>query len=226
MKIAPYVSKLNESSEFKGFQKEHKDAFMVAGFFVIDLETNKNVHQIDYYVPSKKKIAAFTLDKHVTMQMLDLMNSKVPEKLDLKTNTDLDQLYGILEDEMKNRSITEDIKKIIAILQNIDGKKIWNLSCVLSGMGILNAHVEDETRTVLKMEKKSLLDLVQKMSPEQYKAKMNAGKDEPAVDENNTEEKMKKLVDLEKAIEKEKASLLKEENKAKTVKAAKTKKKE
>lgn len=91
MKIAPYVSKLNDSTEFKGFQKEHKDAFMIAGFFVIDLETNKNVHQIDYYVPSKKKIAAFTLDKHVTMQMLDLMNSKVPEKLDLKTNTDLDQ---------------------------------------------------------------------------------------------------------------------------------------
>ena len=197
---------------------------MIAGFFVIDLETNKNVHQIDYYVPSKKKIAAFTLDKHVTMQMLDLMNSKVPEKLDLKTNTDLDQLYGILEDEMKNRSMTEDIKKIIAILQNIDGKKIWNLSCVLSGMGILNAHVEDETRTVLKMEKKSLLDFVQKMSPEQYKAKINSGNEEHAADENNTEEKMKKLVDLEKAIEKEKISLLKEEKKVNSKKVAKTKK--
>lgn len=224
MKIAPYVSKLNDSTEFKGFQKEHKDAFMVAGFFVIDMESGKNVHQIDYYVPSKKKIAAFTLDRHVTVQMLDLMNSKVPEKLDLKTNTDLDQLHGILEDEMKNRSITEEIKKIIAILQNIDGKKIWNLSCVLSGMGILNAHVEDETRTVLKMEKKSLMDFVQKMSPEQYKAKMNAGKDEPAAEENNNEEKMKKLVDLEKAIEKEKETLLKEEKKANSKKVVKAKK--
>ena len=138
---------------------------------------------------------------------------------------------------MKNRSITEEIKKIIAILQNIDGKKIWNLSCVLSGMSIINAHVEDQSRTVLKMEKKSLLDFVQKMSPEQYKAKINAakgGEDTGKEDEtnsqvnseSNTEEKMKKLADLEKAIQAEKAALLKEGKKAKTVKVEKVKKKE
>jgi len=208
MKIAPYVNKLNDSSEFKGFQKEFKDAFMVAGFFIIDIEAGKNVHQIDYYVPSKKKVAAFTLDRHVTMQMLDLMNAKTPEKLDLKTKIDLDQLYGILEDEMKNRNITEEIKKIIAIIQNIDGKKIWNLSCVLSGMGILNAHVEDSTRTVLKMEKKSLLDFVQKMSPAQFKEKMQpAGVENAPVEDVNAQ--IKKLDDLEKAIEKEKEALQK-----------------
>ena len=222
MKIGPYVSKLNDSSEFKSFQKEHKDAFMVAGFFVLDLETNNNVHQIDYYVPSKKKVAAFTLDKHVTMQMLDLMNSKAPEKLDLKTNLDLDQLFGILEDEMKNRSITEQIKKIIAILQNIDGKKIWNLSCVLSGMGILNAHVEDSSRTVLKMEKKSLLDFVQKMSPADFKAKLDAGKKQLGnVSKKDASAQIKKLDELEKAIQKEKETLMKSENDSESKKAKK-----
>jgi len=213
MKIAPYVNKLSDSSEFKGFQKEFKDAFMVAGFFIIDIEAGKNVHQIDYYVPSKKKVAAFTLDRHVTMQMLDLLNSKTPEKLDLKTNIDLDQLYGILEDEMKNRNITENIKKIIAIIQNIGSKKIWNLSCVLSGMGILNAHVEDSSKTVLKMEKKNLLDFVQKMSPEQFKEKIQpTGAETPAED---VDAQIKKLDDLEKAIEKEKEELEKKSSEIK-----------
>jgi len=34
MKIQPYIEKLNTSQEFKKFNKDHKDAFVIAGFFV------------------------------------------------------------------------------------------------------------------------------------------------------------------------------------------------
>src|SRR3989344_7512499 len=125
MKLKPYIKKLNSSLEYKKFIESNKDAFLVAGFFVLDLEMGNNIHQIDFYVPSKKKFAAFTLDGKVDLKLIDTMSKKVPEKLDIKTNIDLDALKGILEDEMKNRSITEDIKKIIAIVQTIDGKKAW-----------------------------------------------------------------------------------------------------
>jgi len=221
MKLQPYIEKLNSSSEFKEFQKKYDGAFIVAGFFVLDLEMGKNLHQIDYYVPSKKKIAAFTLDDKVTMQLLDLLNNKVPEKLDIKTKIDLDQIKGILEDEMKNRSIAESIKKIIAVLQNLDGKKIWNLNCILSGMGILNAHVEDESRTVLKMEKKSLMDIMKKMSVSEFKQMQAQQKTQqgqvqvqtdPAAEKDvEIQEKLKKLNALEQEIEKEKAELQQEE---------------
>ena len=163
MKIKPYVDRLANSKEFKNFEKENADAFMMAGFFIIDIESGKNLHQIDYYIPSKKKIAAFTIDKGVTMQILSSINSKIPEKLDIKTKIDMDALKGILEDEMKNRNITEEIKKMIAVVQNIDGKKVWNVNCILSGMEILKAHVEDESESVLKMEKSSILDYIKKM---------------------------------------------------------------
>jgi len=163
MKIQPYVEKLNSSEEYKKFQGKYKDAFLVAGFFVLDFETGKNLHQIDYYIPGEKKVAAFTLDDKVVIQILDTINEKVPEKLDIQTNIDLDALKGILEDEMKNRNITEDIKKIIAVIQTIEGKKIWVLNCVLSGMEILKAHIEDESQTVLKMEKASVMDYVKKV---------------------------------------------------------------
>jgi len=170
MKIEPYFNRLNESGQYHDFAKHNKDAFMVAGFFILDFESGKNMHQIDYYVPSKRKVAAFTLDKGVQLQMMDMVNSKMPEELDIKTRIDLGALKGILMDEMKNRSITEDIKKIIAILQMVDGKRIWNLNCILSGMGILRAHVEDESESVLKMEKLNMMDFVKKMPADQLKA--------------------------------------------------------
>jgi len=210
MKIEPYVKKLESSPEFKEFSSKHQGAYVAAGFFVLDLESDRGVHQIDYYIPSEKKVAAFTLDDQVTVQLLDLINSKVPEPVSLKTNIDLEALKGILEDEMKNRSITDEVKKIIAILQNIDGKRIWNLNCVLSGMGILRAHIDDETKTVLRMEKSSIMDLVKKVDPKDLeKMKAQAGPSNKPTKEEVKEE-IEKLDKLEEAIEKEKEELEKE----------------
>lgn len=212
MKIQPYIEKLNNSEEFKKFTEQNSDAFLVAGFFILDFETKQNMHQIDYYIPSKKKVAAFTLDEQVTLQMMELLGDKVPEKLDIQTNIDLDALQGILQDEMKNRNISEDIKKIIAVIQKVEGKKIWNLNCVLTGMELLNSHVDDETKNVLKMEKLSMMDLIRKMpagaAQKLQQQQQAAGGQTPEGDENisdaEKEEKLKKLQELEKAIDAEK----------------------
>lgn len=163
MKIEPFVKKLNSSTEYKDFIGKNPSSYIVAGFFIMDYEDNNSLHQIDYYIPKQKKVAAFTLEPKITMQIMELMNEKAPEKLDLNTKVDLDTLQGILDDEMKNRGISENIRKIIAILQSIKGKKMWNISCVLSGMSIIKAHVDDESKTVLKMEKSSIMDYVKKM---------------------------------------------------------------
>ena len=164
MKIQPYVQKLEASNTYKKFRRDYSESFLVAGFFILDYESSANMHQIDYYVPSKKKVAAFNLDGEVEVKLLDMTSKdKTPEKLDIKTKVDLDAIKGILEDEMKNRNITETIKKCVAVIQVVDGKKLWVLSCVLSGMEILKAHIDDNSRTVLKMERASMLDYVKKM---------------------------------------------------------------
>ena len=186
---------------------------MVAGFFILDLEEGKNIHQIDYYVPSEKKIAAFTLNHGVDVQLLEMLGSKVPEKMDLKTNIDLDALSGILEDEMKNRGITEEIKKIIAVIQSIDGKKVWNINCVLSGMGILRAHVDDSSQTILKMDKSSIMDYVKKMPGQLVHGDQGDQNGEGAMpkieSKKDLKETISKLEKLEEAIEKEKAQFKK-----------------
>jgi len=207
MKIQPYIEKLNSSKVFEEFQKKHKDSFLIAGFFVLDFENGQNLHQIDYYIPEEKKVAAFTLDHEVVVQILDTMNEKIPEKLDIKTKIDLDALKGILEDEMKNRNMTEDIKKIIAVIQNIEGEKVWILNCVLSGMEILKAHIEDESQTVLKMEKASVMDYIKKI-PGAGQAKMPR---QPTP--GNIDDQLKQLDKLKEVLQKEKEEIEKEKKK-------------
>src|SRR3989344_5047015 len=215
MKIKPYIDKLNASAEYKKFKEKYKDAFLVAGFFVLDLEMKQNIHQIDFYIPSKKKFAAFTLDGGVTLQILDAPGEKVPEEMDMQTNIDLDAIHGILEDEMKNRSITEEIRKIIAVVQTIKGKKIWNINSILSGMDILKAHIEDSSETILKMEKTSFVDIMKRMPTDQMQMPgKGAGqqdiKIETGEDADEAKGELAKLEELGKKIEEEKVRLKKE----------------
>ncbi len=203
MKIQPYVQKLETSGKYKQFRKDYNDAFLVAGFFVLDYESGMNVHQIDYYVPSKKKVAAFNLDGEVEVRLLDMMQKeKVPEKLDLKTRVDLDALKGILEDEMKNRNITETVKKCVAVIQTINGKKLWVLNCVLSGMEILKAHVDDDSRTVLKMEKASMLDYIKKLP-----GTSNQAQQQPKLSKEDLAKQIEQLDKLKEQLKKEQAVL-------------------
>lgn len=202
MRIQPIIKKLSSSKEYKVFEKENKDAFLVAGFFVLDFETGMNIHQIDYYIPSNKKVAAFSVNGKIDLRVLETINEKVPEKLDVKTNIDLEALKGILEDEMKNRNITENVKKIIAVIQRLDGKNIWVLNCILSGMEILKAHVDDESETILSMEKASILDYVKKMPSDAFSPKQS-----PKVSKKELESQMKQLEKLKKALEKEKEKI-------------------
>jgi hypothetical protein len=170
--------------------------------FVLDFEAGQNMYQMDYFIPGEKKVAAFSFGDDIKMQLLETAGSdKIPEKLDIKTKIDLDALEGILEDEMKNRSISEEIKKIIAVLQMHEGKKIWNLHCVLSGLGILRAHVEDATETILKMEKISMIDIM-KHIPKQALMGMSQGQGMGAGVQSGSEENISEEDVAKKQIDK------------------------
>ncbi len=217
MKIQPYVNKLQNSPVYKEFQQKYSDAFIVAGFFVLDFETGQKLHQIDYYLPKEKKFAAFTLDDKVVLQLLRAMDKKMPEKLDMHTKIELDNLKGIIEDEMHNRSITQEIRKMIAVVQSIKGKKIWNVNCVLSGMDILRAHVEDDSKTILKMEKNSIMDYVKKMPQIAPQAQQQGDTGE------DTQKKLEQLDKLKEAIKQQQIETEKKDRDGKVAKNPKSK---
>lgn len=162
MKFEHYQKKLLESEVYKNFRKENPKAYLCAGFFVLDFETGKNMHQIDYMI-GKNKIATFSLDDGVKMNVSSMpINKKLP-KIEGDIQTDLEALKGIVEDEMKNRTITDNIKKIIAVLQITDGKVIWNLNCITNNLNVLQIHVDDSDKTILKFMKYSIMDIVKTM---------------------------------------------------------------
>ena len=164
MKIEPYFQKLNESNVFKKFKEKNPKAYLSAGFFVIDFEDNKNIHQIDYFNPENSKMTTFILDgNEVEEKDSESANTLVPSEIKQKINIDLDILKGMVEDEMKNRTITNKIQKIIAVVQNIDGKLIWNLNCITTDMGIMKVHIEDDSHSIIKFDKVNLFEAVRKL---------------------------------------------------------------
>jgi hypothetical protein len=164
MKIQPYIDKLNSSKEFKLFQTKNPKAYFAAGFFVLDFETKKNLHQIDYYDPKSKKMITFTLDgEEIELKPGDAANQNIPKKITADINLDLDILKGLVQDEMKNQMVTTKLQKIIAIIQNLNGKLIWNLNCITTDMGIIKVHVDDDSHSILKFEKINLFDVIKKL---------------------------------------------------------------
>jgi len=163
VKLKPYIEKLSKSNEFKKFTAKNPQAYLAAGFFVIDLVEGKNIHQLDYYHPDNKKMTTFTLDKGVEAKESDSANEIVPKKINAEVNLDLDIIKGLVEDEMKNNIITTKLQKIIAVLQNLDNKLIWNLNCITTDMGIIKVHIDDDSHSILKFEKINLFDIVRKI---------------------------------------------------------------
>ena len=166
MKFSHYVERVEKSEEFKKFKKENPDAFLCAGFFVLDYETARNQHHLDYYLPKKKKIATFILDDKIEIRIGEPLKAKDKKKiivLEPESRLDLDMLKGIVEDEMKNHTVTGEINKIISVFIMMDKRKVWSLNCILSGLNIVNMHVDDASDTILKFEKVGMMDLIKKV---------------------------------------------------------------
>ncbi|MEM4230771.1 MAG: hypothetical protein QXF25_02760 [Candidatus Pacearchaeota archaeon] len=159
MKFEHYLKKVLESEIYKNLKQKNSNIYLCTGFFVLDFETGKDIHQLDFVI-GKKEIATFSLDNGVKMNISRLpLKKKLPEiKGEIKT--DLKALKGIVEDEMKNRTITDSIKKIIALLQIIDGKLVWNLNCITNNLNVLQVHIDDSDQTILKFVKYSIMDFV------------------------------------------------------------------
>lgn len=161
MKLSHFIKRVEKTKSFKNFKKEHSNSYLCAGFFVLDYETGKDLHQIDYAL-SDGKIATFYLDDD-KVKISDPMIKKKIEELKGDTKLDLEQLKGMVHDEMENHTVTEEIKKIIAVVQNVDGKKTWILNCILSGLNILKVHIDDDTGNLLAFEKANVMDFMRRM---------------------------------------------------------------
>jgi hypothetical protein len=162
-------NQITESEVFKKFIQENPEAELCAGFFILDFISNDSKNSLDY--KSWDKIFTFDLkdDGFVKLtedKLIDSPNS--PQLLNLipKVTTEVEELKGLAGIEALDRGISAKFNKIIAVLQrqSKDNKEIqlWNLTCMLDGLIILNIQINADTGEIIKFERKSMMDLIRK----------------------------------------------------------------
>jgi len=165
MNFSQTLEAIEKSQEFKDFEKQHKDAYLCAGFFVLDFEQNTNQQQLDYSLKDRKIFTFVLSENEIAVneaETIEGKKQKLPE-LSKEIKIDVEDLKEVVEKRIEEEGIHTKINKIIAILQKHEDKQIWNLTCMTEGFGILQVHIDAISGEILKFEKRSLFDFVKKV---------------------------------------------------------------
>ena len=164
--------KITNSKIFQQFKQENPDPKLVAGFFILDFLSNDTEKSLDYMINNgnnSDKVFTFNLnDKdEITLKEDKLINPDTPNKPKLTSieptpKIEVDELKSIVGNKKLEQGISAPIHKIIAVLQNHEGKLTWNLTCMLDQLIILHVLVDAETREITKFERKNMMDFIKK----------------------------------------------------------------
>ena len=156
MNIFEVIEKVESSEAFRKFKDKHPKAYLCAAFFILDYEAKDAKKQIDYYV-SDENVMTFSMDGDNIKDLEAKLpkKEKIPEILREQVKLDEDKAIEI----GKKESEIGEFTKVIAVLQTLDGKPVWNLSC-LKGLQMMRYHVSAEDGKVIKKEKINLMDMM------------------------------------------------------------------
>jgi len=158
---------ITNSNLFLDFKRKYPNAELVAGFFILDfLNNNHNQKSLDY--KEGEKIYTFSIDEKndiiLTEDKLIEDNTKPPlTKISPDIKVELDEIPSIAEQQAEKYNIKSKFQKIIAVLQIYEDKQLWNLTCILEGLIILNILIDSETEEIVKFDRKSMADFVRKV---------------------------------------------------------------
>lgn len=165
MEIKNIISKLETSDEFKEFNNEFPDAYLVNVFSMIS--ANKaDAWQVGYYDAKTDKITTFIITDHITRNPHSEVFKKegVIEQLDLnRLNIDFNKALDIANKCQKEKHPGNAPMKEILILQNIDVGQVYNITFVTQSFKTLNIKVasddgnivEDKIHSIFEFDKKT-----------------------------------------------------------------------
>ena len=165
MRIPLLFKKLESLTKYQDFKKETPSNFFCAGFFILNFKQGKFEYSLDFR--DDKQVYGFRIpvdDSEELVFTADplIENPKPLEQIDIslipKIKTDIDDLKEIIEEALFDNSIKNSIEEVIAVLQSLNGKLIWNLTCICSSLVIINIQIDPFDGKVIKFDKKNLLD--------------------------------------------------------------------
>lgn len=121
MKFKDLFEELKTKECYTEFSGKYPDAHLSAGFFILSTEEKEGDKvQIDFFIPSEKKIASFEYPfNSVQVHEDEIAESKEITNLDIKV--DIMDLFGFAEEKTSKK-----FNKVIAILKD----DIWNVTCL------------------------------------------------------------------------------------------------
>lgn len=169
MNFTTTYEKITESKIFKNFIAENPKAELVAGFFILDFLSNDSKKALDYKIGNKIITFSLNLQDEIILTEDKLIEQPgIPEltKISPSMRVDLDEIPSLAEKQAEENNIKAKFQKIIAVLQIYKHEdkdmQIWNLTCMLDGLIILNILIDSDTGQIIKFERKSLTDFVKK----------------------------------------------------------------
>ena len=157
---------ISNSKSFQAFKDTHQNAELVAGFFILDfLDETGNQRALDY--KDQGKIFTFSLNQQDEMilkedKLIETSTHPQLSKIEPETKVELDELKSIVGTKALDEGIKDKFQKIIAVMQMHGDKQIWNLTCMLENMVILNILIDCNTEEIIKFEKKNMMDFIKK----------------------------------------------------------------
>ncbi len=160
MEIKKVIKNLCSHPEFKEWEKNNKECYLVHTFKMPD-DTNENIWQIGYYDKKKDKITTFFIEnndiKIIPETEIYKREKKAIKKLNIdKLKVSMNDALNKANDLLKNK-YKEYAVKTILILQNLDEGFVWNITFVTGSLKTLNVKIDAANGKTVKHELISLI---------------------------------------------------------------------
>lgn len=164
MLLSQLFSRLEKSEIFQNFKSENPNVFLCAGFFILNFKNNIYEYNLDYKSDSQIFTFKIPVAGEIIMLAEDILDNQKPlEEISLNVEIDIEELREIVEKALYQNNIKNKLEELIAVLQNLEGKLIWNITAMAEGFTIISIHINPKTGKISKFEKKSLFDMIKKV---------------------------------------------------------------
>lgn len=166
------LEKLYASEEWENFIKEFSDAHPTSAFFSLDkLGKEGDKYNIDFFVPSVKKLFSFQLNDGVHLVPMEILDSSQDfKKIGANYEIDFDEVEKMILSRMGEENITNKIERLLLVVSHFEGKDFIFGTVFISGLGLLKVNIDISENKITDFKKMSFWDI---MKPIGKKDKMS-----------------------------------------------------
>ena len=161
MEITDIIKRLEESKEYKGWQKNNKSSFLAHIFKLLD-EANKDDWQVGFYNKDDTMTTFILTPAEINIaeseNIFKKPDAKVQKLDEEKIKIDITKALETAKKVQTKEYKQETPSKIIAILQRLDIGQVYNITYFTQTFKILNFKIDSCNGRILKKSLTNAMD--------------------------------------------------------------------